>query len=68
MPSHPGKGHAFPYFKVQVRDERTLAWKDARKNAFEDEPAARAFQAGLSPSVTSRVMRWDVAGATPLEN
>ncbi len=68
MPSHPGKGHAFPYFKVQIRDQRTLAWKDHRKEAFDDEPAARAYQAGLGEGVTSRVMRWDDAGATPLEN
>lgn len=68
MPSHPGKGHAFPYFKVQVRDQRTLAWKDARKEAFDDEPAARAFQAGLGQGVTSRVMRWDEVGPTPLED
>lgn len=68
MPSHPGKGHAFPYFKVQVRDQRTLAWKDARKEAFDDELEARAFQASLGEGVTSRVMRWDEAGATPLAN
>ena len=68
MPSHPGKGHAFPYFKVQVRDQRTLAWKDHRKEAFDDEPAARAYQARLGDDVTSRVMRWDATGAQPLEN
>lgn len=68
MPAHPGKGHAFPYFKVQVRDQRTLAWKDHRKEAFDDEPAARAYQAGLSDGVMSRVMRWDADGARPLEN
>ncbi|MGC2782148.1 MAG: hypothetical protein WA418_41595 [Bradyrhizobium sp.] len=68
MPSHPGKGHAFPYFKVQVRDQRTLAWKDHRKEAFDDEPAARAYQAALGEGVTSRLMRWDANGAKPLED
>ena len=68
MPSHPGKGHAYPYFKVQARDVRTLAWKDQRKEAFADEASARAYQASLSADLQTRVMRWDEAGATPLAN
>lgn len=68
MPSHPGKGHAYPYFKVQMRDARTLAWKDHRKEAFADEASARAYQASLGGEQQTRVMRWDEAGATPLDN
>lgn len=68
MPSHPGKGHAFPYFKVQVRDQRSLAWKDHRKEAFDDEASARAYQATLAPELTSRVTQWDESGSRALEN
>jgi hypothetical protein len=68
LPSHPGKGHAYPYFKVQARDVRTLAWKDQRKEAFDDEASARAYQASLGADLQTRVMRWDEAGATPLAN
>ncbi len=67
MPSHPGKGHAFPYFKVQYRDLRTLAWKDHRKEAFGDEASARAYQADVGADVQTRIMRWTEAGATPLD-
>ncbi|WP_010189048.1 hypothetical protein [Sphingomonas sp. PAMC 26605] len=68
MPSHPGKGHAFPYFKVQVRDQRSLAWKDHRKEAFDDEASARAYQATLDPYLTSRVTQWDESGSRALDN
>lgn len=68
LPSHPRKGHAFPYFKVQFRDLRTLAWKDHRKEAFSDEASARAYRASLSADVQTRIMRWDEAGAEPLQD
>jgi hypothetical protein len=68
LPSHPGKGRAFPYFKVQVYDRRTFAWKDHRKEAFDDEAAARAYQNALGDNVTTRIMRWDASGAKPLGN
>lgn len=68
LPSYPGKGRAFPYFKVQVRDQRTLAWKDYRKEAFDNEASARAYQAALGSEVASRLVRWDEAGARPLDN
>lgn len=68
MPSHPGKGHSYPYFKVQARDARTLAWKDQRKQAFDDEASARAYQAALGTETQTRVVRWDEAGASPLNN
>jgi len=66
LPSYPGKGHAFPYFKVQVRDPRTLAWKDQRKG-FDDEASARAYRASLSSKLETRIMRWDGTGAAPLD-
>jgi hypothetical protein len=68
LPSHPGKGHAFPYFKVQVRDARTLAWKDQRKEAFDDEASARAYRARLAAELQTRIMRWDRDGAAPLDD
>ena len=68
MPAYPGKGHAFPYFKVQSRDKRALAWKDHRKQAFKDEASARRYQATLGDNLQTRVVRWDPAGPTPLEN
>ena len=67
LPPHPGKGHAFPYFKVQVRDQRTLAWKDQRKQAFDDEASARAYRASLIRDLETRIVRWDRAGAVPLD-
>ncbi len=68
MASYPGKGHAFPYFKVQVRDPRTLSWKDQRKAAFDDEASARAYRDSLSADPETRIMRWDRAGAVPLDH
>lgn len=68
MPSHPGKGHAFPYFKVQVRDPRTLAWRDQRKEAFDDEASARAYLTSLNAELETRIMRWDRSGAEPLDH
>jgi hypothetical protein len=68
LPSYPGKGHAFPYFKVQMRDPRTLAWKDHRKEAFQDEASARAYRASLSTPFETRIVRWNRTGAAPLED
>ena len=68
MPSYPGKGHAYPYFKVQAWDRRTLAWKDYRKEAFDDEGSARAFQADVTSEIQTRIIRWDADGAVPLQD
>jgi hypothetical protein len=68
VPTHRGKGHAYPYFKVQVRDERSLVWRDHRKEAFSDEAAARAYRAALGDEVTSRITQWDETGSKPLED
>lgn len=68
MPSYPGKGHAYPYFKVQARDRRSLAWKDYRKEAFNDEASARAYRAKIDPGIKTRVVMWDQSGATPLRD
>jgi hypothetical protein len=68
VPAYPGKGHAYPYFKVQARDMRTLAWKDHRKEAFKNEESARQYQAELGNGLQTRVVRWDATGPTPLGN
>jgi hypothetical protein len=68
MPSHPGKGHAYPYFKVQAWDPRTLAWRDHRKEAFDDEEAARTYRATIDPTVRTRLVRWDRTGSTPMQD
>jgi hypothetical protein len=68
VPAYPGKGHTYPYFKVQARDKRTLAWKDHRKQAFTDEESARRYRTELEDGLQTRVVRWDETGATPLGN
>jgi hypothetical protein len=64
----PGKLRKFPYFKVQVRDPVTLAWKDHRKEAFDDEVSARLYRAGLASDVQTRVVKWDRNGSEPLQD
>jgi len=66
VPSYPGKGRPYPYFKVQVLDSRSLAWRDHRREAFEDEASARAYRNGLDAGIVARVVRWDENGSTPL--
>lgn len=58
------KGHAFPYFKVQALDTKSLAWRDYRREAFDTLDEARAFQSGLPKELETRIMRWDERGAT----
>jgi hypothetical protein len=62
-----GKLRSLPYFKVQVYDSLTLSWKDHRKEAFDDEPSARAYQNTLPNGIKSRIMKWDESGNHPLE-
>jgi len=62
-----GRERAFPYFKVQSRDPVSLVWRDTRKEAFDTEAEARAFQSTMAADVESRVMRWDKTGARPLD-
>lgn len=66
MPAYPGKGRPYPYFKVQALDQRSMVWKDHRKEAFADEASARAYQAGIAPGMTTRIMRWEKSGPIPL--
>jgi hypothetical protein len=68
MPPYPGKGHDYPYFKVQAWDTRTLAWKDHRKEAFDDERSARAYRSKVDPTIRTRIVRWDESGATPVRD
>lgn len=66
MPAYPGKGRPYPYFKVQALDRRSLAWRDHRREAFEDEASARAYQATIAPDVVTRIVRWEDSGQVPL--
>ncbi len=68
MPAYPGKGRAYPYFKVQARDSKTLAWRDHRKQAFVNEESARRYEAEIGGGFQTRVVRWDVSGPVPLGN
>lgn len=43
MKPHPARRRPEPYYKVQYRDPVTLAWKDRRKEAFENQEGARGF-------------------------
>jgi hypothetical protein len=67
MTQTPGKIRKFPYFKVQAHDPITLSWKDYRKEAFDDEAAARAFRKSIRKSVKTRLVKWDETGSHPLE-
>jgi hypothetical protein len=62
-----GKLRRLPYFKVQVYDPRTLSWKDHRKEAFDDERLAQAYQNAIAKGVKTRIMKWDESGSHPLE-
>jgi hypothetical protein len=59
------KGRAFPYFKVQSRDRKSLVWRDHRREAFDTLEQARTFQATLPAELETRVMQWNERGATP---
>ncbi len=62
------KGRALPYFKVQSRDPKSLAWRDRRREAFETLADARAFRTTLPQELETRVVRWDESGAAPVES
>jgi hypothetical protein len=62
-----GKLRRLPYFKVQEYDPLTLSWKDHRKEAFDDEASARAYQKALLKDVKTRIVKWDESGNNPLE-
>jgi len=62
----PGKLRKLPYFKVQVYDPITLSWKDHRKEAFDDEASARAYQNTVPNGVKTRIIKWDETGSYPL--
>jgi hypothetical protein len=62
-----GRLRRFPYFKVQAYDAVTLSWRDCRKEAFDDERSARAYQKSLPKGVKSRIMKWDKSGNHPLD-
>jgi len=66
LPAYPGKGRAYPYFKVQALDPRSLAWKDHRREAFDDEASARAYRAGINSDRVTRIVRWEESGPIPL--
>lgn len=67
MTRTPGKLRRFPYFKVQAHDPVTLSWKDHRKEAFDDEAAARKYRASIPPAIKTRLVKWDETGSHPLE-
>jgi hypothetical protein len=62
-----GKLRRLPYFKVQEYDPLTLSWKDHRKEAFDDEASARAYQKALLKDVKTRIVKWDESGNNPLK-
>jgi hypothetical protein len=66
MTSQRRKGRAFPYFKVQSRDTKSLVWRDHRREAFDTLDEARAFEATSSRELETRIVRWDDRGAVPL--
>lgn len=68
MSMTPGKVRKFPYFKVQVKDPVTLAWKDHRKEAFDDETAAQVYRDGVAPNIQTRIVKWDRNGSAPLQD
>ena len=40
----------------------TLSWKDQRKEAFDDELSARAYQSTLPNRIKTRIVKWDETG------
>jgi hypothetical protein len=63
----PKKTRPYPYFKVQARDRRSLAWKDHRHEAFATLDDALKFCASLDPMEVTRVVRWDENGSAPVD-
>jgi hypothetical protein len=43
MKPHPNRRRPEPYFKVQIRDPITLAWRDERREAFATLPEAVSY-------------------------
>jgi len=62
------KGRAFPYFKVQARDTKSLAWRDYRREAFDTLTEAREFRSTLATDLQTRIVRWDEHGNSIVED
>lgn len=58
----------FPYFKAQVIDSRTLAWMDARKEAFDSLDQCRSFLATGFSGRRTRIVIVERGGRRVLEN
>jgi hypothetical protein len=67
VPRTRGKLRKLPYFKVQAYDPVTLAWKDHRKEAFDDEISAREYRQCIPKGTKTRIMKWDETGSHPVE-
>lgn len=63
----PKKLRPYPYFKVQSRDQRSMAWKDHRHEAFATLEEAMTFISSLDPSEVVRIVRWDASGSMPVD-
>ena len=57
---------AFPYYKVQVRNDVSLTWKDAR-GAFDEIEEAEAYVSTKLGGATARIMVVDAEGRRPLK-
>ena len=68
MTRTPGRLRKFPYFKVQVRDQVSLVWKDHRKEAFDDQASAETYRETIPAEFESRIVRWDRSGSVPLKD
>jgi hypothetical protein len=60
------KNRGEPYYRVQLRDPFTQAWRNYRTLSFETVERARAFAATLAGPVQTRVVRYDAHGASPV--
>lgn len=64
----PRKRHPYPYYKVQTRDPKSLAWRDHRREVFDTLAEARSFRAALPSTVETRIMCWTERGSSPVDD
>ena len=60
------KGRTWPYYKVQFRDPKSLAWRDHRREAFDDLVSAEEYLTCLPVDLEARIVRWDRNGPAPI--
>jgi hypothetical protein len=64
MKPRPDRRRAEPYYKVQYRDPKSVAWKDYRREAFDTAHEAVEFTRTVVTKNAMRVVEFNAGRAT----